>query len=152
MIEFRWARSSEIDLLVSIRLRDLKMFSKHIAEETTIRYIRDFFVCGLKMDTVRTLLAFDGERLVGTGTVYFYQAMPSNENPSGCVAQMTSVWVDESYRRQGIGMHIVRDLEKIAFERAGMVCLNSSQAGMALYEEMGFVRKENYFVRYKENL
>lgn len=152
MIDLRWARVHELELLVNIRLRDLEMFSKRPIEPQTLQSIREFHARGMAEGTVRTLLAHDGERLVGTGTVYFYWAMPSNENPTGVVAQITSVWVDEGCRRQGIGKRIVESLAEAAFERAGMVCLNSSREGASLYESSGFCRKDNYFVRYKEKL
>ena len=30
--------------------------------------------------------------------------MPSNENPSGIMGQLTNIWVDEKYRHQGIAV------------------------------------------------
>lgn len=152
MIEYRWALSDELDLLVRIRVRDLQIFSKRSIEPETLQSIRGFYIRGMADGTVRTLLAHDGDHLVGTGTVYFYGAMPSNENPNGMVAQITSVWVEEEHRRRGIGKRIIESLADAVFQYAGMVCLNSSREGMHLYEKMGFARKENYFVRYKENL
>ena len=73
--------------------------------------------------------------------------MPSNENPSGIMGQLTNIWVDEKYRHQGIASRIVSDLLTKGQGKCGMICLNSSKDAIALYQKLGFKTKEMYMIK-----
>ena len=126
-LEYRFAGMDELDFLVRMRIRDLRMFSE----------------CAC-----RTLLGYAGRELAATATLYFYDVLPSNENPSGRVGQITNVWVDEAFRRQGIATRMVERLMEEARGEAKMVCLNSSEQALGMYERMGFSSKKGYLVYY----
>lgn len=82
-----------------------------------------------------------------SGTLYLYSLMPSNENPSGIMGQLTNIWVDEKYRHQGIASRIVSDLLTKGQGKCGMICLNSSKDAIALYQKLGFKTKERYMIK-----
>ncbi len=110
--------------------------------------IRRFYEIKMKENACRTLLAYAGRELAATATLYFYDVLPSNENPSGRVGQITNVWVDEAFRRQGIATRMVERLMEEARGETKMVCLNSSEQALGMYERMGFSSKKGYLVYY----
>lgn len=147
MLNFRFGNISDLDILVELRIRDLKMFSNlNIGEETKIK-IREFYQKGIENDTCFTLLGFDKELLVASGTLYLYSTMPSNENPFGVMGQLTNIWVDDKYRKNGYASMIVKELLAKAEGKCGAVCLNSSKEAINLYQKLGFKPKEKYMVK-----
>lgn len=143
---YRYASPDDLDFLVQMRIRDLALFSDHGTGEVTVQNIRRFYDDGIRGEQCFTLLGFDGEYAAATATIYYYRILPSNENPQGIVGQITNVWVDEAYRKQGIAAYMVTRLMESARGRAGMLCLNSSGAAMGLYRFLGFRPKGNYLV------
>lgn len=150
MIQYRKATLEDLELLVQIRLRDLKMVSNQTIDTETIEHITDFYQKKISQDTCETLLGYDIDKLVATASLYQYQVLPSCENKSGKVAQITNVWVDELYRHQGIATDMLNDFMNRYRNKVGMICLNSSNEAMNLYQKIGFIKKENYFVMYTE--
>lgn len=147
MLNFRYADINDLDFLVELRVRDLRMFSTQKILPLTINKIRDFYKTGINDDTCFTLLGFDDELLVASGTLYLYALMPSNENPSGIMGQLTNVWVAEEYRHQGIASSMVNELLAKGRGKCGMICLNSSKEGVSLYQKLGFEAKERYMIK-----
>lgn len=146
MINFRYATISDLDFLVELRIRDLKMFSNQNINQDTINNIKKFYQNGIKSQTCFTLLGFDNDNFVASGTLYLYNIMSSNENPLGRVGQLTNIWVKEEYRHQGIATKVVKELIALKKDECGMVCLNSSHEAKSLYQKIGFKTKENYMV------
>ena len=135
---------NEFTILIPISLR---LFSNQEILPQTINKIRDFYKTGIINGTCFTLLGFDNELLAASGTLYLYSLMPSNENPSGIMGQLTNIWVDEKYRHQGIASRIVSDLLTKGQGKCGMICLNSSKDAIALYQKLGFKTKERYMIK-----
>ena len=147
MLNFRYADINDLDFLVELRIRDLRLFSNQEILPQTINKIRDFYKTGIINGTCFTLLGFDNELLAASGTLYLYSLMPSNENPSGIMGQLTNIWVDDKYRHQGIASRIVSDLLTKGQGKCGMICLNSSKDAIALYQKLGFKTKERYMIK-----
>ena len=116
-LEYRFAGMDELDFLVRMRIRDLRMFSECAAGTKLEDAIRRFYEIKMKENACRTLLAYAGRELAATATLYFYDVLPSNENPSGRVGQITNVWADEAFRRQGIATRMVERLMEEARDR-----------------------------------
>lgn len=146
MLNFRYADINDLDFLVELRIRDLRLFSNQEILPQTINKIRDFYKTGIINGTCFTLLGFDNDNFVASGTLYLYNIMPSNENPLGRVGQLTNIWVKEEYRHQGIATKVVKELIALKKDECGMVCLNSSHEAKSLYQKIGFKTKENYMV------
>ena len=77
--------------------------------------------------------------------------MPSNENPSGVMGQLTNVWVVDKYRNRGIATRIINELLDIAKDKCGMVCLNSSDEAISLYYKLGFEDNKRYLIKRWDN-
>ncbi|WP_044600222.1 GNAT family N-acetyltransferase [Candidatus Stoquefichus massiliensis] len=150
MIQFRKATEDDIELLVTLRIRDLKMFSFQEIQIETINQIRLFYQKKMKEHYCETILGYDQEYLVATATLYQYDVMPSNKNPYGKVGQLTNVWVHDHYHHQGLATEMIQYFIKNYQNKVGMICLNSSLEAVSLYEKQGFQRKGNYFVFYTE--
>ena len=49
-------------------------------------------------------LVYDGDLIIGTGGISFYQVMPTYHNPTGMKAYIMNMYTDPEYRRKGIAM------------------------------------------------
>jgi ribosomal protein S18 acetylase RimI-like enzyme len=92
------------------------------------------------------LLARDGDAIVGTLTLALFRT------PYGLHAWIEDVVGDEAARGRGAGEALVRDaIARAEAAGAGGVDLTSRphrQAAIALYERIGFVRRETGVFRY----
>lgn len=145
-IEYRLLGIENLELLVKLRIRDLKMFSNQEIKSSTIENIRCFYKEKMLKDECHTLVGYHSNQIISTATIYYYDILPSNENPKGKVGQITNVWVDENYRHLGVGSHMVKYLIKQYQKEVGFICLNSSKEAMKMYLDIGFEKKDNYLI------
>lgn len=101
-IEYKVLGVDDLELLVKIRIKDLKMFSNQKITNSTIENIRVFYKEKMLKDECHTLVGYHLNQIISTATIYYYDILPSNENSKGKVGQITNVWVDENYRHLGI--------------------------------------------------
>ena len=91
------------------------------------------------------LVCLEGDRLVGMGTVCFYDVI------SGRKAWIEDVVVDQAARGQGLGRAIMEKLIEIASEKqAGEVLLFTGHhrtAAISLYRSLGFEEKQSKLLR-----
>lgn len=150
MIQFRRASLDDLELLVGIRLHDLQMFSNQPIQTQIIQNIRQFYQEKLSQHSCETILGYDQEYLIASASLYQYQVLPSHQNPTGYVGQLTNVWVHDDYRHQGLATQMIDYFISRYKGKVGMICLNASHDGMQLYQKLGFIKKENYFVMHLE--
>lgn len=55
---YRYATINDLELLVCLRLRDLKMYSNKQVENQTIENIREFYKNGINGQTLKTILCY----------------------------------------------------------------------------------------------
>ena len=90
-------------------------------------------------DSHAAWLVFDGEEVVGTGAVSFYQVMPTYHNPSGKKAYIMNMYTRPDYRRRGIAHRVLELLTAEAeMRQIDVVTLEATAAGRPLYEAFGF--------------
>lgn len=145
-IKYKILGKEDLELLVKFRIRDLKMFSNQEITSSTIENIRCFYREKMKKDECHTVVGYYLNHIISTATIYYYDILPSNENPKGKVGQITNVWVDESCRHLGVGSHMVKYLIKQYQKEVGFICLNSSKEAMKMYLDIGFEKKDNYLI------
>ena len=109
-IEYKVLGVDDLELLVELRIKDLKMFSNQKITHSTIENIRVFYKEKMLKDECHTLVGYHFNQIISTATIYYYDILPSNENSKGKVGQITNVWVDENYRHLGIGRYMVEYL------------------------------------------
>lgn len=89
---------------------------------------------------------FRGEK-IGCGGICIHQEMPSPDNLSGRCAYIMNIYVRKAYRRQGVGMKIVSFLiDQAKSNGIEKIYLETSAAGMPLYQIMGFVPMQGMMI------
>ncbi len=139
MIEYKTATASDIDLLMSSRLEMLKVVNSldedYQYSDEIIRESRDYFLNG---DQV-TVLAMDGDKVIGCASMSFMRIMPTFSHPTGKRAHLMNVYTSKEYRRQGIAEKMVKMLIDITWQRgATEISLDATESGRPLYEKLGF--------------
>lgn len=139
MIEYKTSTASDIDLLMSSRLEMLKVVNSldedYQYSDEIIRESRDYFLNG---DQV-TVLAMDGDKVIGCASMSFMRIMPTFSHPTGKRAHLMNVYTSKEYRRQGIAEKMVKMLIDITWQRgATEISLDATEAGRPLYEKLGF--------------
>ena len=139
MVELKIATKDDIEDMMSIRLEMLKVvnnlpedyeYSDELKKES-----RDYFLNG---DHI-TVLALDGNMVVGCVSMCFLKIMPTFSHPTGKRAHLMNVYTKNEYRRQGIARKMVELVIKKAWEKgATEISLDATALGRPLYESIGF--------------
>ncbi len=147
MIEYRRATSEDIELLMSSRLEMLRAvndlsedqeFSEEIISES-----RDYFLNGDQT----TILAMDGDIVIGCASMSYMRIMPTFSHPTGRRAHLMNVYTRYEYRRKGIARRMVGMLIEDAWDKgATEISLDATTAGRPLYESLGFVDSKECMV------
>ena len=138
-MEYRTASDRDIDLLVRSRLETLRAvngleedyrFSERFEEAS-----RKYFLEGDQS----TVLAMEGDQVVGCATMCFLELMPTFSHPAGKRAHLMNVYTDPSRRREGIAARMVSMLIEEAWNRgATEISLDATESGRPLYRKLGF--------------
>lgn len=119
-ITYRKASIEDLALLTQTRVMVLKAANQlpQDADMGTIPAMsRSYYTAALADGSHTAYLAFDGEEIVGTGGVSYYQVMPTCHNPTGRKAYLMNIYTKPSHRRQGIAMKMVELLIRDAREK-----------------------------------
>ena len=140
MIEIKIASKDDIERLMCIRLEMLKVvnnlsedyeYSAELMKET-----RSYFLNGDQM----TVLASDGDVVIGCASMSFFRIMPTFDHPTGKRAHLMNVYTRSEYRQQGIARKMVKLLiEKTWEEGATEISLDATALGRPLYKSIGFI-------------
>ena len=150
-MEIRIADKQDIDLMMSSRLEMLKEVNSLDADyqynESFVEDSRRYFLEGNQT----TVLALDGEIVIGCATICYFSVMPTFSHPSGKRAHLMNVYTAKEYRKQGIGMKMVNILIDDAWNKgATEISLDATEAGRPLYKKCGFEDSEECMVLVKE--
>ena len=150
-MEIRIADKQDIDLMMSSRLEMLKEVNSLDADyryyESFVEESRKYFLEGNQT----TVLALDGEIVIGCATICYFSVMPTFSHPSGKRAHLMNVYTAKEYRKQGIGMKMVNILIDDAWNKgATEISLDATEAGRPIYKKCGFEDSEECMVLVKE--
>ena len=139
MIEYRIATKEDMELLMDSRQEMLRVVNHLSAGETfsdeLLAYSREYFENGDQT----TVLALDGERVIGCATLCYIRMMPTYSHPAGKRAHLMNVYTAEAFRRQGIAERMVTMLIEGAWDRGVTeISLDATEMGRPLYEKLGF--------------
>lgn len=143
-ITYRKAALADLPLLTETRAEVL-LAANGLPPETDMeavgRETRRYYRHALPDGSHIAYLAFDGDRLAGTGGASFFQVLPTYHNPSGKKAYLMNIYTRPGYRRQGIACKILDLLVRDARDRGvTAISLEATAMGRPLYERYGFVR------------
>ena len=139
MIEFRIATAGDIDLMMSSRLEMLHVVNDLSGDyefsDDLIDYSREYFLNGDQT----TVLALDGQTVIGCASMSYMTIMPTFSHPTGKRAHLMNVYTNSNYRRQGIARRMVTMLIDDAWGKgATEISLDATESGRPLYESLGF--------------
>lgn len=140
-VTYRLSTPADVDFLTAERLRFIKVDENHENYEEIRQNCRAFFEKGLADGTCEAMIAEEDGRCIGTAIAFYYLSVPSSRNHTGKNAYLTSVFVEESHRRRGIGSEMIRQIVRRA-QAYGCVniMLTATEMGRPMYEKLGFVR------------
>ena len=139
MINIRIATTDDIEAMMSSRLEMLKVVNDlptdYVYSEEMVRESWDYFLHGDHM----TVLALDGDAVIGCASMSFIRIMPTFAHPTGKRAHLMNVYTRSEYRRRGIARQMVELLIGEAWKAgATEISLDATASGRPLYESMGF--------------
>lgn len=139
VINYRNAIVEDMALLVESRLSFIHISKTDANYQLLKNNIQNYFEKGFKEKQFDIILAEHENSIIGTGIIFYYDAVPSSFNPWGKNAYITSMFVNESYRRCGIATNILDKLIQISKSKGYHVfILQESDMGRPLYEKYGF--------------
>lgn len=145
---WKWAEKADLDVLVRTRVEVLRAANglngdddlSRVEEQSRLYYQQAW-------NEHAALLVYDGEKIVGTGGVSFYQVMPTCCNPTGRKAYIMNMYTAPEYRRQGIAQKTLDILVQECLRRGvNFITLEATAAGRPLYEKYGFVPMEDEMI------
>ena len=150
-MEIRIAGKNDIDLMMSSRLEMLKevnsLDADYLYSESFVEESRRYFLEGNQT----TVLALDGERVIGCATICYITIMPTFSHPTGKRAHLMNVYTAKEFRGQGIGKKMVDLLIDDAWNKgATEISLDATETGRPLYKKCGFEDSGECMVLVKE--
>lgn len=138
-IVYRNATIDDIEFLVESRLDFIHISYTDENFELIKSNLNFYFEHGLKEKQCDIVLAEVDSSVIGTGIIFYYNSVPTLFNPRGKNAYITSMFVNEKYRRQGIASIILDKLIKTALlKEYHIFLLQETDMGKPLYEKYGF--------------
>lgn len=141
---YRRATIEDIELLTTSRVKVLRAANKLTDDKDMCEVERQsyaYYQRALTDGTHTAYLVFDGECLVGTGGISYFQVMPTYHNPDGYKAYIMNMYTAPEYRRRGIAYKTLELLTEDAKKRGiTAISLEATEMGRPLYEKFGFVK------------
>lgn len=145
--EYKKATLEDIDELVRTRIIVLRAANR-LSEDVDMSLVEkeSFAYYNHALDSGEHIayLVYDNGTFIGAGGVSFYQVMPTYHNPTGKKAYIMNMYTAPEHRRQGIAIHtldlLVNDARELGVSQ---ITLEATDMGRPLYENYGFVKKED---------
>ena len=146
-IIYRKTTKADMKILMKLRLemhREVNGLSgEYEYDENFIFESRRYFESGEQT----TVIASDGETLVGCASLSYTWIMPTFSHPTGNRAHLMNVYTRADYRRRGISKKMVEILIDEAKENGVTeISLDATEMGRPLYESLGFKASDSCMV------
>ncbi|MEQ2453406.1 GNAT family N-acetyltransferase [Coprococcus ammoniilyticus] len=146
-IIYRKTTKADMKILMKLRLEMLRevngLSGEYEYDENFISESRRYFESGEQT----TVIASDGETLVGCASLSYTWIMPTFSHPTGNRAHLMNVYTRADYRRRGISKKMVEILIDEAKENGVTeISLDATEIGRPLYESLGFKASDSCMV------
>ena len=146
-IIYRKTTKADMKILMKLRLEMLRevngLSGEYEYDENFILESRRYFESGEQT----TVIASDGETLVGCASLSYTWIMPTFSHPTGNRAHLMNVYTRADYRRRGISKKMVEILIDEAKENGVTeISLDATEMGRPLYESLGFKASDSCMV------
>ncbi len=146
-IIYRKTTKADMKILMKLRLEMLRevngLSGEYEYDENFIFESRRYFESGEQT----TVIASDGETLVGCASLSYTWIMPTFSHPTGNRAHLMNVYTRADYRRRGISKKMVEILIDEAKENGVTeISLDATEMGRLLYESLGFKASDSCMV------
>lgn len=146
-IIYRKTTKADMKILMKLRLEMLREVNglpgEYEYDENFIFESRRYFESGEQT----TVIASDGETLVGCASLSYTWIMPTFSHPTGNRAHLMNVYTRADYRRRGISKKMVEILIDEAKENGVTeISLDATEMGRPLYESLGFKASDSCMV------
>ena len=146
-IIYRKTTKADMKILMKLRLEMLRevngLSGEYEYDENFIFERRRYFESGEQT----TVIASDGETLVGCASLSYTWIMPTFSHPTGNRAHLMNVYTRADYRRRGISKKMVEILIDEAKENGVTeISLDATEMGRPLYESLGFKASDSCMV------
>lgn len=146
-IIYRKTTKADMKILMKLRLEMLREVNglpgEYEYDENFIFESRRYFESGEQT----TVIASNGETLVGCASLSYTWIMPTFSHPTGNRAHLMNVYTRADYRRRGISKKMVEILIDEAKENGVTeISLDATEMGRPLYESLGFKASDSCMV------
>lgn len=140
--QYKRANENDIDVLTQFRVKVLRAANllddstdMSQVEKESYAYYKEALANGSHI----AYLVYDGQEIIGSGGVSFYQVMPTYHNPTGRKAYIMNMYTHPNYRRKGIAYKTL-DLLVTETKKLGItsISLDATAMGRPLYQAYGF--------------
>lgn len=134
------------DISQLINLRKKMLVEEGLYVETNIdNELLRYFENGMEKQELLMWVAEEGNKIIATCGVCFYQLPPSFKNPTGRNAYIVNVYTEPQYRKQGIATKLLEmTLQGVRQRGFKIVRLHASEEGKSVYKKMGFTDSKGY--------
>jgi len=138
-IKYMVTTKRDIEILMKVRLEMLKevnnLADDYKYDDTFVEESRKYFEGGDQT----TVVAMDGEEVVGCASMSYIWIMPTFSHPTGKRGHLMNVYTRADHRRMGISRKMIHMLIDEAKEKgATEISLDATQMGNPFYESLGF--------------
>ena len=121
-------------------LRKIQLIEEgHRPESNMDQELLEFFTRRMGDGSMLEWVGVDGEQIVATGGIIFYDLPPTFKNKSGIRGYLCNVYTDPAYRKQGVASTMIAKLVEEAKNRGVLqLWIGASAMGKPLYLKLGF--------------